>query len=302
MSGNPEDLSFRLRCASCVNRRLNVDDQGLDTCGHPSRLAAARRLREEIHPARDAVAGPEAVRVQHLGETDVADPRRHAREALLPETVADDRGGDVRAVSVIVNPQVIGLDVRPVRTEPSGVVREIGAADAVAVRGDVQVVDVESRIHHGDGHRYAAGAREDPRGAVVDAQRVRTHRGHGRVVGRFDQADGLHREHEIGRGQRFDHGAAGVRPVDAQRRVVAAHDRAEVFHRQAPATVGVPGHQRDVDWLRGAPGGSIASLNSTSLAGTGARPARRPDRAPRSPEDGWRRRGAAPERADPRSR
>ena len=235
----PEDSRCR--------RQAHVDDQGLHPCGHAPSLAAAGLRGEEVHPARDAVAEPEAILAQHLGETDVADPRRHAREALLPEAVAGDRAGHVRPVSVVVDPQVIGLDERPVRAEA---VREIGAADAVPVRGDIQVVDVESGVHHGDGHRCSAGAREDARGAVVGAQRVRTHRGHGRVVVRFDQTDGLHGEHEIGRGQRFDHAAAGIRPVDAQRRVVATHDRAEAFHRPAPAAVGVPGHQRDEDGPR----------------------------------------------------
>ena len=227
--------------------QAHVDDQGFDPLGHPALFAAARGFGNVFHAAAYAVTEAGARAVQHLGETDMRYGGRHARETRLDGAVSGDGAGDVGTVPAIVDPQVIGLVEGAVGAEPGGVPGEVGAADAVPVGGDIQMVDVEPGVHDGDGNRGAAGPGKDSRRGAVGAQCVGAQRRHGRVVGGLDDADGLDGQHEVGGGKRIEHLLGRGGRIDPECGVVAADDGAEALQLAPPAAAGIRCHQRNVD-------------------------------------------------------
>ena len=156
--------------------QAHVHDQRL----HRDRTRACGSVAQIVHgPVNHVGQGSRKhllVVMEHLGEADVSDRRRHAGEARREKAVSRDGPGHVGPVAVRVGPQIL---VVPGRVPPE----QVDAADAVPVFRDVRVVDVEAAVHHPDGNRGAARAREDARQATVDAQRVRTHGRHGSVRG-----------------------------------------------------------------------------------------------------------------------
>ena len=129
------------------------------------------------------------------------------------------------------------------RLEPD----EVRSADARAALRDVRMVDVESGVHHADGHGLPACAGEDARRSAVDAQRVGTHRGHRGVVGGLDDPDRLHRENEVGRRQSVQPVARDRCRVDTDGGVVAADHGTPSLQFAPPSAVGVVRHQGDED-------------------------------------------------------
>ena len=158
--------------------------------------------------------------MEHLGEADVSDRRCHAGQARCQEAVPGDGPGHVGPVADRVDPQVLVV-LR--RFQPE----EVDAADALPVFRDVRVVDVESGVYHADGNRGPAGAGEDARRAGVDAQRVRTHGGHGSIVGGLDNPDGLYGENEVGGRKRVKHIARDIRRINPNVGIVPADHRAQ---------------------------------------------------------------------------
>ena len=199
---------------------------------------AARCERQEIHPTRDAVEGSAAEAAQNLGEAYVRYRRCHAGVLRFGETVAGDGAGDMRAVAVLVHPQV-GIFRSVVAPD------EVGAADALAVAGDVQVVGVEAGVHHADGNGAAARAGEQSRPVGMEPDRVRAHGWHGGIVSGSEDLHRFHGQHEI----RFDDGVEGSRVdvggVGADVRIEAADFGAVGKQLAPPATVLVMRHQGD---------------------------------------------------------
>ena len=222
----------------------HVDDQGLEGYGCLARFGALRRLGQEVHPPQDRVQSPESKTIEHPRKTDVPHRRRHAGETGLDGTVPDHGPGDVGPVSAGIDPQILGLfRGRREQGDPG----EVGAADALPVRRDVQVIDVEPRVHDADGNRSAAHAREDPGGAAVSTQRVRAHGRNGRVVSRFDNAHRLHGQHVVRRGDGFHLTVGYVGRIRPQVRIEPAHHGAQVLQRSPPPAVGIVRHQGDED-------------------------------------------------------
>ena len=215
----------------------HVDDERPHKLARAGGISAPRRAGEKVHAAHDAVgAAGTGVTREHLGEPDVSDRRRHARKPRLHVSVAENGARHMRPVAVAVDPQVV-VGAPPVRGH------EVRPADARAVRRNVQVADVEARVHDADGNGRAA-AGEQPRRAP-GAQRVGPHGGDGRIVRRLDGAHGFDGQHEVGlrdgfEGARLDDGRIGA-DVGVERPDHSAHPR----ERVAPAAVGVARHQRD---------------------------------------------------------
>ena len=218
--------------------------RGLRGLGRLARPGALRGFGQEVHPAQDRVRRAHAEAVEHSGETDVPHRRRHPGETRLDGPVADHGPGDMGPVASFVDPQIRGLVGRRGKEGEPG---EVGAADALPVRRDVQVIDVEPRVHDGDGDGSAAHAGEDSRSAAVGSQGVRAHGGDRRVVSGPDDADRLDGQHVV-RGRDGLHLAVGqVGRVGPQIRIETAHHRAQGLEFPPPPAVGIVRHQGDED-------------------------------------------------------
>ena len=143
--------------------QAHVHDQRLDPLGAPAGFRAAGRRGEEIHASPDHLIIAESPYAQYLGEANMGHGRRHAGVAWFDGAVAGNGSGDVGAVPAVVHPQVRVLDPT---AGAKTIVNEVGAADALPVRCDIQMVDVEPGVHNADGRRGAA-AGEESRGGVV---------------------------------------------------------------------------------------------------------------------------------------
>ena len=133
--------------------QTHVDDQGLDRDRESALLGTLGRFGQEVHPPKDSFSSPGTTRRQHFGEADVPHCGRHAGESRLDISVAGNGPGDMGPMAEFVDPQVLGLAERSVGSP--GTPHEVGAADALPVGGDVQVIDVEPRVHDADGDRSA---------------------------------------------------------------------------------------------------------------------------------------------------
>ena len=162
--------------------------------------------------------------------------RRHAGVAGLHETVADHGARDMRAVAVRVHPEV-GVF--------SGGMDEVDRADALAVRGDVQVVGVQAGVHDGDGNRTAAGAAKEPGRAVVNAHGIRAKTGNHGVVYSAVHAHGRHGQREVGGDDGLQAVRIHIRRVGAGVRVEAPDLGAQCPQGIAEAPVGIACHQGD---------------------------------------------------------
>ena len=171
--------------------QTHVDDQGLDGSGGSALFGTFGRYSQEIHPAMGAVRRSRSTSRQHFREADMPYGGRHAGETRLDGTVAGYGPCDVGPVAVFIDPQILSLAERSVGSPDTP--HEVGAADAFPVGGDVQVIDVEPRVHDADGDRSAVYPRENPRGAVVRSQGVRPHGGNGRVMSWPHDSDRLDR-------------------------------------------------------------------------------------------------------------
>ena len=108
-----------------------IRSDGLPASTHPDGWARKSIPRATLSPKATAIE------IQNLGETDVPHRGRHAGESRLDVTVPGDGSGNVDSVSTFIDPQVLGFAERSVGTKPAGVPSEVGAADALPVRGDV---------------------------------------------------------------------------------------------------------------------------------------------------------------------
>ncbi len=225
--------------------QTHVDDQGPERGRRigPVRHTPSPRPGRSI-PRRIEFHRTEAKAVEHSPETDVLHGRRHAGETGLDRPVSDHGAGDVGSVASCIDPEILGLFRGRGKEGRPG---EVGTADALPVRRDVQVVDVEPGVHDSDGDGSAAHPGEDPRSAVVRSQGVRPHGGNGRVVRRPDDADRLHGQYVIGRGDGFHLTVGNVGRVGPQIRIPPAHHGALVLQRSPPPAVGIVRHQGDED-------------------------------------------------------
>ena len=98
----------------------------------------------------DAVPESEPGAVQDLGETDVAHRRRHAGITGFVVTVSENGSGYGGSVQASIDPQVFRLAGPSAEAEQVEAQRKVGPANALPVRRDVGVVDVESGIHDAD--------------------------------------------------------------------------------------------------------------------------------------------------------
>ena len=213
-----------------------VDDQRPQGRAGRAGVRASRGHGEKVHRPDNAVRAASAGPVQRLGEADVAYRRGHAREKRIGEPVAGEGARAVRPVSVTVHPQVQVLQAALGR-------HEVGSADAVAVRRDVRVVDIESGVHEADGHRSAASAENARR--TPGAQRVRAHGGNGAVVRRLDNADRLHGQHEVGLGEGAGGAGRDGGRIGADVGVEPADHGPQALQGAPPAAIGIVRHQRD---------------------------------------------------------
>ena len=220
-----------------VGAQAHVHDERHPRCGC---AGATRRGGEVVHAAHDAERRAAAVEVQHLGEADVPNARGDAGEPRVDIAVAEQGAGNVGSVAVAVQPQ-IGI----VLGRHGAQVLHVAPANAPAVAGNVQVVEVQARVHDANGHGRAGGAEERARRTAVVAQAVRAHGRHGQVVRGAHHAHRMHCRHEVRRGDGAQRRGARIGGVDADVRPEAAHRRPHALERAPPATVRVVRHQRD---------------------------------------------------------
>ena len=194
--------------------QAHVHDQRLGAGVAPALLGAARRSGEEVHGAQNTFACTPPKVVEHLAEANVPHAGCHAGITRFDITVADDGAGDMGAVPAFVHPQVRFIDSGPEAYE-------VGTADTLSVRRNVQVVDVQPAVHDGDGHGSAGRAGEQPRRALMAAQRIDPHGRHRGVMGGPHDADGFNGQHEILVGDGVQVSVGDVGGVGADVRVEA---------------------------------------------------------------------------------
>ena len=178
--------------------------------------------------------------VQSLGEPDVPHQRRHPGAARIDGSAANENAGYVGAVPKRIAPEDLVLFAWH-----AAVCFQVRAAHAAAARRDVQVADVQARVHDADGHRRAADAGEQSAGGIVHAQGVHAHGRRGGVQGGLDASHRFDREHEVRGGDCVQHTVWHVGRVGPRVGVEPSHLGTHVLERAPPTAVGVVRHQRD---------------------------------------------------------